>query len=139
MRKSTSVLIEAEKDVSLQIAPMVNLMFVLLVVFTLAAGEKIIEHELGVQVSSGEGPTVPGTPINIFIHKDGSVLFNRTPMGDKTDTELLSLKDRLKRLVEIDENQTVVIRPAPDTKHQRVVDILNACSYAGVKKLSFGG
>jgi hypothetical protein len=32
----------------------------------------------------------------------------------------------------------VIIRPAPDTKHERLIDVLNACRQAKVKNLSFG-
>ncbi|MEM9445430.1 MAG: biopolymer transporter ExbD [Verrucomicrobiota bacterium] len=135
---------DVEPDIGLQIAPMVNLMFVLLAAFTVAAGEKIVENELGVQVPTNSEKVkteqkVLNPPVNILIYKDGSVSFNKNPIGEPEDTELASLKDRLKRLVEVDSDQSVVIRPDPDAKHQRVIDVLNACTYAKVKKLSFGG
>ena len=50
----------------------------------------------------------------------------------------VALRDALKGIVEgFGGNNPVIIRPNPQTKHERIVDVLNAAAAAGITKLSF--
>ena len=134
---------EPEPDIGLQIAPMVNLMFVLLAAFTVSAGQKIVEAELGVKVpgQAKENPTeqnVLTPPVNLRIRKEGKIEFNGSLIGEPEDKQLEDLRAKLLGLVELSKDQAVIIRPEEEVEHQRVVDVLNACSAAKVNKLSFG-
>ena len=77
-------------------------------------------------------------PLIIDISPDGQVTLNNDPMGNANDRNLTQLKEKLKSLVgEFGGDDPVIIRPSNDTRHERVVDVLNACAYARVKNLTF--
>ena len=63
--------------IGFQIAPMVDVVFVLLLFFMSCAGQQIIEMELNISLPSGRNPsvsdTIPKTPIIIDILPDGKV------------------------------------------------------------------
>ena len=131
-----------EGEFGLQIAPMLDVMFVLLLFFMVSAGAVMKESELGVNVPGQSKPQdnkAQMIPITIDISKEGAVRFNNNPMDSPDNHELPSLRAKLKATVELDPKQSVIIRPAGEVKHERLVDVLNACSFARVTQLSFAG
>jgi biopolymer transport protein ExbD len=134
---------EQEQEVGLQMAPMINVMLVMLAAFVATTGAVQKEFELGVKVpgQASNQPSKPNTeetPISLEIDANGTVYFNRTPVDSPTDRELPKLKGRLQRATDLFGDQPVIVRPHADTPHERVIDVLNACSASGVKNLSFG-
>ena len=129
-----------EGEFGLQIAPMLDVMFVLLMFFMVMAGQQVKEAELGVSVpGSGQPSTTAKTPVTIRIAPDGVVSFNDTPIDNREDREMPRLRARLKALIETFAEQSVIIRPNDRAPYQRVVDVLNACGAERVKNLTFGG
>ena len=129
-----------EGEFGLQIAPMLDVMFVLLMFFMVMAGQQVKEAELGVSVpGSGQPSTTAKTPVTIRIAPDGVVTFNDTPVDSREDREMPRLRARLKNLIEAFSEQSVIIRPNDRAPYQRVVDVLNACGAERVKNLTFGG
>jgi biopolymer transport protein ExbD len=128
-------------DIGFQIAPMVDVVFVLLLFFMASAGSQIVEKELNINLPSGRssashGP--PPTPVIIDINANGQVQINTKPMDTPTSKELPGVREWFKNEIDrFGDKDPVIIRPSPDTKHSRVMDVLNAASAAGVKKLSF--
>ncbi len=128
-------------DMGFQIAPMVDVVFVLLLFFMASAGSQIVEKELAINLPSGKTATAGAAvvPLIIDISPDGQVSMNNDAYGTPADRNLLQLKEKLKTLVgEFGGEDPVIIRPAGDTRHERIVDVLNACAYAHVKNLTFG-
>ena len=129
-----------EGEFGLQIAPMLDVMFVLLMFFMVMAGQQVKEAELGVSVpGSGQPSTTAKAPVTIRIAPDGVVTFNDTPVDTREDREMPNLRNRLKGLIEASAEQSVIIRPNDRAPYQRVVDVLNACGAERVKNLTFGG
>jgi len=129
-----------EGEFGLQIAPMLDVMFVLLMFFMVMAGQQVKEAELGVSVpGSGQPSTTAKTPVTIRVAPDGVVTFNDTPVDSREDREMPRLRARLKNLIEAFSEQSVIIRPNDRAPYQRVVDVLNACGAERVKNLTFGG
>jgi len=129
-----------EGEFGLQIAPMLDVMFVLLMFFMVMAGQQVKEAELGVSVPvSGQHSTTAKTPVTIRVAPDGVVTFNDTPVDSREDREMPRLRARLKALIEAFSEQSVIIRPNDRAPYQRVVDVLNACGAERVKNLTFGG
>ena len=129
-----------EGEFGLQIAPMLDVMFVLLMFFMVMAGQQVKEAELGVSVPGGGQPsTTAKTPVTIRVAPDGVVTFNDTPVDSREDREMPKLRARLKNLIEAFSEQSVIIRPNDRAPYQRVVDVLNACGAERVKNLTFGG
>jgi len=129
-----------EGEFGLQIAPMLDVMFVLLMFFMVMAGQQVKEAELGVSVpGSGQPSTTAKTPVTIRVAADGVVTFNDTPVDSRDDAEMPRLRAKLKALIVADREQSVIIRPNDRAPYQRVVDVLNACGAERVKNLTFGG
>ncbi|MEY2852852.1 MAG: ExbD/TolR family protein [Candidatus Methylacidiphilales bacterium] len=129
-----------EGEFGLQIAPMLDVMFVLLMFFMVMAGQQVKEAELGVSVpGSGQPSSTAKTPVTLRIAPDGVVTFNDTPVDSREDREMPKLRARLKNLIEAFAEQSVIIRPNDRAPYQRVVDVLNACGAERVKNLTFGG
>lgn len=129
-------------DVGFQIAPMVDVVFVLMLFFMASAGQQIVEKELGMNLPSGAGKPsdVPSTPIMVDISAEGQVTFNDQPCGGKDDKPLNGLRTLLKNAIDrFGDKDPVIIRPAPDTHHERIMDVLNAAAASHVKNLTFGG
>jgi biopolymer transport protein ExbD len=127
-------------DMGFQIAPMVDVVFVLMLFFMASAGQQVVENELNISLPSG-APAAAGstqkTPIILDISADGQVVGNNTSFGTPTDKQLLSLRDWLKATQGFGGEDPVIVRPNSDTKHERIIDVLNACAAAGIKNLTF--
>jgi biopolymer transport protein ExbD len=126
-------------DVGFQIAPMVDVVFVLMLFFMASAGSQIVENELNISLPSGAAAApgaTPKTPIMIDISPDGQVVGNNTSFGTPGGA-LDSLVDWLKATQGFGGEDPVIIRPNSETKHERIIDVLNACARAGIKNLTF--
>ena len=129
-------------DIGFQIAPMVDVVFVLLLFFMASAGSQIIELELNINLPSGRSqqavPGAPSTPIIIDIFPDGRVQMNNKVYDTPTSKELPELRAWLTDTInKFGDKDPVIIRPEPDTRHERIMDVLNAAAAAGVKNLTF--
>jgi biopolymer transport protein ExbD len=98
------------------------------------------EKELNISLPSGATTTsgTPKTPIVIDISPEGQVSMNSQVFGSTTDRALTPLREWLKGSIEqFGGEDPVIIRPASETKHERIIDVLNAAAAAGVKNLTF--
>jgi len=131
-----------EGDYGLQIAPMLDVMFVLLLFFMVSMANQKIEMELGINMPSGAAHQAdkPATPAYLKINAQGTVLFNDSVIADSTDNRLDMLRLQLAENVKNfgAEKTPVIIIPSDRVQHQRVVDVMNAAAAAGVTNLSFG-
>ncbi len=123
-------------DIGFQIAPMVDVVFVLMLFFMACAGWQMKERELSASLpGNGKGQE---TVIVIEIASDGRVLLNDQPLGDTGDHQLAGLRDWFKNARErFGSDDPVVIHPAAATRQERIIDVLNATTAAGVGKVSF--
>jgi biopolymer transport protein ExbD len=134
--------VSEDGDAGFQIAPMVDVVFVLLLFFMASAGSQVIEKELNINLPSGRSASaansIPSTPIIIDILPDGRIQMNNRLYDNPASKELPELRAWLRETIEKFGNKDpVILRPDPNTKHERVMDVLNAASAAGVTKLSF--
>jgi biopolymer transport protein ExbD len=121
-----------------QIAPMLDILFVLLLFFMVSAGSQ--QHEASIVTQLPGGAPQPGAqvPVEISIDQDGQVSIQGAPYDTPTDSQLPQVTARLHTVMASNAKQPVIITPTRSTRQQRVVDVLNACSAAGVKNLAFG-
>src|SRR5579863_3824979 len=119
-----------------QIAPMLDILFVLLLFFMVSAGAQKHEATLSTQLPGGQ----PGgdVPVQIGIDTEGQVNVYGAPTDTPTDHDLPETLARLQGIVKAHATQPVVVTPSRSTKHQRVMDVLNACAAAHVTNLAFG-
>ena len=129
-------------DFGFQIAPMVDVVFVLLLFFMACAGQKINEgfFQIGLPSSAtGVDTTKPIVPIVVDVDALGNVFVNSEPMSASAkDRELKQLQLKLTEAMKSSPEDPVIVRPNLEARHERVVDVLNACRIAKVKKLTFG-
>ena len=129
-------------DIGFQIAPMVDVVFVLMLFFMASAGSQVVERELGINLPGGtQNSNRPGaatTPILIDISAEGQVTMNNNNYGTVSDHQLNPLREWLKGTIDkFGDKDPVIIRPAAETKHERIMDVLNAAGASGVKNLTF--
>ena len=127
----------SDGEFGLQIAPMLDVLFVLLLFFIVCAGAQKHEASITTQLP-GSGAADVKIPIRISIDIDGQVTCQGAPFDSTTGDNLPQLIARLQTVVQSNPAQPVIITPSPSTKHQRVIDVLNACAAAKVKNLAFG-
>jgi len=120
-----------------QIAPMLDILFVLLLFFMVSAGAQKHEASLTTQLP-GVGKPGGQVPVQVGIDDDGQVNVAGVAIDSPTDHALPLLVQRLKGVVAADAAQPVVVTPTRSARQQRVVDVLNACAAAKVKNLAFG-
>ena len=128
-------------DIGFQIAPMVDVVFVLLLFFMAMAGTQKTELELSINLPGGsakrEGPTP--TPIIIDINQDDSIVVNGKTFDSPSTKNLTQLQGWLTETIKMfGGKDPVIIRPSMETAQERIIDVLNACAAAKVTNLSFG-
>ena len=125
-----------DSDIGFQIAPMVDVVFVLMLFFMACAGWQKNERELNASLpGTGFGDV---TSIVIEIAADGRVLLNDQPLGESSDRQLTRLRAWMKDArARFGTDDPVIIRPAAATRHERLIDVLNATRAAGVATVSF--
>lgn len=129
-------------EFGLQIAPMLDVMFVLLLFYMVMAGSQTKEAELSVDLPAEGGQAPPGTantPVYLKISRNKQVYFNDSPVDTPASESLPALEARLKAAVkQLGPKNPYIVVPDELSPHQRIVDVLNACVEAGVQNLSFG-
>lgn len=127
-----------EGQFGLQIAPMLDILFVLLLFFMVSAGSQKKEANLVATLPTGGDDS--RVPVNLNIDSNnevtmnGSGALNAVAPDVKTPSEL---ELRLASIIADTPDQPIVISPSPLAQHQTVMDVLNACSGAKVKNLAF--
>ncbi|MFZ0709607.1 MAG: biopolymer transporter ExbD [Terrimicrobiaceae bacterium] len=131
-------------QIELQIAPMIDVCFLLLFFYILTS--KPVKPEADMSM------TLPGTVMQeesveipdeqrISILEDGQVVLNDLPMDGSRDRELPALLKTLVRFKEAaDANKSealVTVDAADGSHHQRIVDVLNVCARAGIQGITF--
>jgi biopolymer transport protein ExbD len=130
--------------VEMQMGPMIDMVFLLLVFFMVTAKPVKQESEIDIglpgTVAQEESVDIPDEQ-RITIQGDGQIVLNDQPMDKPTSRDLPTLLATLLRFKEsADANKSealVTIDANDDAKHQRIVDVLNACAKAGISGVTF--
>ena len=132
-----------ESNDKVDITPMIDVVFLLLVYFMFLPLQQ--EADIGIRLPSETSPEVKDLDLPnqhiIDIFPNGMVLLNGAPMDSTESRNMPRLSTTLTRLKQssdrIDIDTVVKIQADPDSPHQRSMDVLNACSKATIKKVSF--
>lgn len=115
-------------------APLIDIIFLLLIFFMSASIFYQLESEIGITVPSAEEtrrkPRSPGEVI-INIRADGSFVVNQRELDQP------QLMNMLERISAIYEEQPVIIRADRKTYHEDVIRVLDMCASAGIWNISF--
>jgi biopolymer transport protein ExbD len=118
----------------IQLAPLVDVLLLLLIFFLLTWNAARNENELDVKLPSASAAkenAAPAGPVVVNVKIDGTVIVNRRTLNADELGELL------RNLVQLDAQQAVVIRGDETGAYKNVVDVLNICSQAGVSNVAF--
>ena len=134
----------SDGNIGFQIAPMIDVVFVIMLFFMVMAGAVKVERELNTQLP-GNAETSGATEFVdeqvISIAENGEVMLNEEPMDTPVSRELPTLKNTLIRLKKAsDEAKSptmVTVVSEPNAKYSRTVDVLDALAVAGVSNVTF--
>ena len=133
---------EADREFGLQIAPLIDLLFVLLLFFMVIAAGRGAESELALRLAgttSAAAKTKPAevvAPLRIEIDASGQVFLNRVPIDAANDSTLPALRARLGEALAKKAETPVLLLPGAKAKQNRLVDVLRACNSAGARHIS---
>ena len=118
----------------IQLAPLVDVLLLLLIFFLLTWNAAKNENELDVKVpkaSAAQERVAPIGDVVVNVKNDGTVVVNRRSLSGAELTELL------KGLVQLNPEQAVVIRGDEAGAYKNVVGVLNICTESGITNVAF--
>ena len=133
------------EKVGLQIAPLIDVVFLLLIYFMVSAQLKRPEADLGLslpgEVTVTTEVVMPDEQI-IVVDAGGQIRLNNQIFSANDITQLAQLKNILIRYKatsdRVSQPAAVVIDAHDDSIHERVIDVLNLCAAAKIEQISFG-
>mgnify|MGYP001792531206 CR=1 FL=1 len=118
----------------LQLAPLVDVLLLLLIFFLMTWNAARNENELDVKVpkeSAAKEKSAPMGDVIVNVKADGNVVVNRRTLSGPDLTTLLE------GLVKLNADQAVVIRGDEGGAYKNIVNVLNICSEAGITNVAF--
>ncbi|MDB6146705.1 MAG: exbD [Spartobacteria bacterium] len=118
----------------IQLAPLVDVLLLLLIFFLMTWNAARNENELDVKVPKASAAKEKPAPIGdvvVNVKSDGNVVVNRRTLSTPELSELL------RGLVQLNAEQAVVIRGDEGGAYKNIVNVLNVCSQAGVTNVAF--
>jgi biopolymer transport protein ExbD len=129
--------------IGFQIAPMIDVVFVIMLFFMVMAGQQVVENELNLKLPGQMDPEVPVTveETQVRVLESGEVLLNEDPVGEAGDSRLRTLAETMVRLAESSKvaGSKVVVTIMADefAPYQRIIDVLNALAVARIENVTF--
>lgn len=139
-----SFVTEDDGTMGFQIAPMVDVVFVIMLFFMVMAGAVKVENELSTRLP-GSAESSSATEFNdetiLSISDEGEVSLNDEPFDTPESTDLPQLRATLMRLKENADNahQPAIVTIVSDAhaKYSRTIDVLNALAAAKITNVTF--
>ncbi|MGC2579401.1 MAG: biopolymer transporter ExbD [Terrimicrobiaceae bacterium] len=129
---------EPEGNLDFQIAPMVDVIFILILFFMCSAGATKVENELSLKLPGRLSQDQPLRMLDeqiIEIEESGQIVLNDLRMEASA---LRSTLQRYKAISDDAKSATVItILTAKNTKYQRIIDVLNECAAAKIESVTF--
>ncbi len=123
-----------KEDRGFQLAPMIDIMFLLLIFFMVTFVYHKMEYALDITVpkaqSSKNQKRLPGEII-INVSKDGKISINQKILSYDEFEELMY------KIARLYQGQPVIIRGDSYSYHKDIIRVLDVCSKAGIWNISF--
>ncbi len=116
------------------LAPMIDVVFLLLIFFIATMQFSKSERELNVSVPvAEEGADAKQTlgEIIVNVREDGTVVVDKTEMTQE------QLYAKLSRIAAVHKNQAIRIRGDREVAYQKIVEVIDVCQKAGIPNISF--
>src|SRR5919199_26549 len=117
----------------IQLAPLVDVLMLLLIFFLLTWNAARNENELDVKVPKASAAKEKSAPIGdviVNVKADGNVVVNRRNLSSA------ELGDLLRSLVKLNTEQAVVIRGDEAGAYKNIINVLNICTEAGITNVA---
>jgi biopolymer transport protein ExbD len=133
------------EDEEFQMAPMIDIVFLLLIYFIMTTTIIRQEADLGMQlpgkVMQTEPVKMPDEQI-IEVRADGRVILNGQVFDSENSRSMPELTATLMRFKQSSDltgtPAMITIQADNDSVHQRAIDVMDACAAAGIRSVSFG-
>jgi len=143
MNKQIAELLDEQAE--LQIAPLIDMVFLLLIYFMVSASLIKKEADLGItlpgKIAQAQAVTMPDEQI-IEIQENGDVVLNSRVFGSPDSPDLPELEETMTKFrlaAEAAKTKAMVtIQADGEVEHRRVIDVMNACAGAGIEHVTFG-
>ncbi len=119
---------------NMQLAPMIDIVFLLLIFFIVTWQFTKSETELSVSVPTAQEGADPQRQIGEI---QINILADQTIRIDGSTLDLEQLLEKLAKIAEKFENQPVRIRGDGGVAYQRIVEVIDTCQKAGIWNISF--
>lgn len=120
--------------IAMQLAPMIDILLLLLSFFIISWQFSRTETELNVSVPTAEEGAEPE-------RQRGEIIINVLPDGalrvEGSNVNLAQLHEKLAEIAKRYENQPVRIRGDGTVAYQRIVEVIDTCQKAGIWNISF--
>ncbi len=117
-----------------QIAPMVDILLVLLVFFIVTWNFSLSEKELDVKIPSATHSKNTDAYVGqvvVNVRTDGTIVFNRQPISAD---ELIA---KLRELAKLYPDQAVILRGDQNADYKYIVNVLDICRQANIWNVAF--
>lgn len=130
--------------IGFQIAPMIDVVFVIMLFFMVMTGSVKVERELRTRLPS-PGDTsqlvpFPAEEITLRILEDGTVMMNEEAFDTPKDKALPQLTRTLMRAADSSARQKqkvlVTLQAEPLASYERIIDVLNSLHKAGIQNVT---
>ena len=120
-----------KKKARIEIIPMIDTMFFLLVFFMIATLSMTIQKGIKVNLPTAVSSTdhIP-KQVSLTLTKKGELFFNKEPIT------ILELEPRLKSLLQNSQKISVVINADEASTHGRVIEIMDAVRKTGILNMA---
>jgi len=118
----------------IQLAPLVDVLLLLLIFFLMTWNAARNENELDVKIpkaSAAKEKVAPIGDVVVNVKADGNVIVNRRTLAAPELSELL------KNLAQLNPEQAVVIRGDEAGAYKSIINVLNICTEAGITNVAF--
>jgi biopolymer transport protein ExbD len=134
-----------DTTIGFQIAPMIDVVFVIMLFFMVMTGTMKVEHELKTKLPDpgdlNKPVKFPADEITIGILEDGTVTLNEAAFDSPKDKALPALTDTLKLLATSSARQNhkllVTIQAEEQASYERIIDVLNSLHKAQIQNVTF--
>ncbi|MEM7387907.1 MAG: biopolymer transporter ExbD [Verrucomicrobiota bacterium] len=126
--------VAVEKPGGIQLAPMIDIVFLLLIFFIVTWNFARFETELDISVPAADEGSDPKRllgEIVINIHRDGRMVVHSQEMSDD------ELFTKLRKVAEVRKNQSVILRIDEKAPSKHVIHALDICHRAKVYNVAF--
>lgn len=133
-----------QPQVEMQIAPLIDVCFLLLFFYILTSKPSKPEGDLGLRLP---GTVAQDAPLELpdeqrlQILENGQIVLNDSPLDSPLQCDLPQLVttlSRFKQSAAANRAEAMLTLDVADTaRHQRIVDVLNACAKTGITNITF--